>query len=37
MFTEERVSRVFGLTSRIIPDPVSGTPLVLPIGPHRVL
>lgn len=37
VFTEERVSRVFGLTSRIIPDPVSGTPLVLPIGPHRVL
>lgn len=37
VFTEERVERVFGLTSRIITDPVSGTPLVLPIGRHRVL
>ncbi|MDN6658900.1 MAG: ABC transporter ATP-binding protein, partial [Acidipropionibacterium jensenii] len=37
VFTEDRVSRVFGLNSRIIPDPVSGTPLVLPIGRHRVL
>ena len=37
VFTEDRVSRVFGLTSRIITDPVSGTPLVLPIGRHRVL
>lgn len=37
IFTEERVSRVFGLRSRIIDDPVSGTPLVLPIGRHRVL
>lgn len=37
VFTEERVEKVFGLTSRIITDPVSGTPLVLPIGRHRVL
>mgnify|MGYP000945580210 FL=1 len=37
VFTEERVEKVFGLKSRIIPDPVSGTPLVLPIGRHRVL
>ncbi|WP_420098759.1 ABC transporter ATP-binding protein [Corynebacterium sp.] len=36
IFTEERVSTVFGLRSRIIEDPVSGTPLVLPIGRHRV-
>lgn len=37
IFTEERVEKVFGLCSRIIADPVSGTPLVLPIGRHRVL
>jgi iron complex transport system ATP-binding protein len=37
VFTEERVEKVFGLRSRIITDPVSGTPLVLPIGRHRVL
>jgi iron complex transport system ATP-binding protein len=37
VFTEERVKKVFGLNSRIIDDPVSGTPLVLPIGRHRVL
>lgn len=37
IFTEERVEKVFGLRSRIIEDPVSGTPLVLPIGRHRVL
>jgi iron complex transport system ATP-binding protein len=37
VFTEERVEKVFGLKSRIIDDPVSGTPLVLPIGRHRVL
>jgi iron complex transport system ATP-binding protein len=37
VFTEDRVEKVFGLNSRIIPDPVSGTPLVLPIGRHRVL
>ena len=37
IFTEERVEKVFGLKSQIIPDPVSGTPLVLPIGRHRVL
>ena len=30
--TEETVREVFGLESRVIPDPVSGTPLVLPIG-----
>lgn len=37
VFTEERVEKVFGLRSRIITDPVSGAPLVLPIGRHRVL
>lgn len=33
---EELVERVFGLPTRIITDPVSGTPLVIPIGAaHR--
>ncbi|MGD1904047.1 MAG: ABC transporter ATP-binding protein [Geitlerinemataceae cyanobacterium] len=30
--TEALVSEVFGLDSRIIPDPVTGTPLCVPIG-----
>ena len=33
--TEELVRDVFGLESRVIPDPVSGTPLVIPIGRHH--
>ena len=33
--TEETVAEVFGLTSRVVPDPVSGTPMVVPIGRHR--
>ena len=33
--TEELVKDVFGLASRVIPDPVSGTPLILPIGRHH--
>ncbi|MHC6177598.1 SIP domain-containing protein [Glutamicibacter sp. X7] len=35
--TEQTVKSVFGMPSRVIPDPVAGTPLVLPIGRHRVL
>lgn len=35
--TEELVKSVFGMPCRVIPDPVAGTPLVLPIGRHRVL
>ncbi|KUM29933.1 cobalamin ABC transporter ATP-binding protein [Arthrobacter sp. EpRS66] len=35
--TEKTVKDVFGMPSRVIPDPVGGTPLVLPIGRHRVL
>jgi len=34
--TPALVQEVFGLTSRVIPDPVSGTPLVLPAGRHHV-
>ena len=33
--TEGLVSDVFGLQSRVIPDPVSGTPLIIPIGRHH--
>src|SRR5699024_2050641 len=35
VLTEQRVREVFGLDSRIIIDPVSGTPLMLQIGRHR--
>ncbi|HLS34444.1 MAG TPA: ABC transporter ATP-binding protein [Brevibacterium sp.] len=35
VLTEETVGRVFGLTSRVIEDPVSGKPLVLPVGRHH--
>ncbi|UCR89895.1 ABC transporter ATP-binding protein [Mycetocola spongiae] len=34
IITEERVREIFGLDCRIIPDPVSGTPLVVPLGSH---
>lgn len=33
--TEKLVRDVFGLESRVIPDPVSGTPLIIPIGRHH--
>src|SRR3954462_8840628 len=33
--TESTVRDVFGMDSRVVPDPVSGTPLVLPIGRHH--
>lgn len=36
VLTEECVQEVFGLASRIARDPVSGTPLVVPIGRHHV-
>ena len=32
VLTEETVREVFGLPCRVIPDPVSGTPLVVPLG-----
>ncbi|MEU6616135.1 ABC transporter ATP-binding protein [Streptomyces parvus] len=37
VLTEETVRAVFDLDSRIIGDPVSGRPLMLPIGRHHVL
>jgi iron complex transport system ATP-binding protein len=33
--TEQLVFDVFGLDSRVVPDPVSGTPLIIPIGRHH--
>lgn len=33
--TERTVAEVFGLQSRVIGDPVSGTPMVVPIGRHH--
>lgn len=35
VLTVEAVRQVFGLRSQVILDPVSGTPLVLPIGRHH--
>ncbi len=36
VLTEAMLSEVFGLEARVIPDPVSGSPLVVPIGSrHR--
>ena len=32
ILTEDLVERVFGIACRIIPDPVAGTPLVVPMG-----
>ncbi len=32
VLTEETVEEVFGLPCRVIPDPVSGSPLVVPLG-----
>ncbi len=36
VLTEETVRQVFGLQSRIITDPTSGRPIMLPIGRHRM-
>jgi iron complex transport system ATP-binding protein len=33
--TEDTVRTVYGMESRVIEDPVSGRPLVLPIGRHH--
>lgn len=36
VLTEESIRQVFGLVCRVISDPVSGRPMMLPIGRHRV-
>jgi iron complex transport system ATP-binding protein len=33
--TEETIAEVYGLTARIIDDPVSHTPTVIPVGRHH--
>jgi iron complex transport system ATP-binding protein len=33
--TEDTVRAVYGMESRVVDDPVSGRPLVLPIGRHH--
>ncbi|WP_425956662.1 ABC transporter ATP-binding protein [Xylanimonas sp. McL0601] len=35
VLTEDSVRAAFGLESRVVPDPVSGTPLVVPVGRAR--
>ncbi|WP_027998842.1 ABC transporter ATP-binding protein [Sinorhizobium arboris] len=37
VLTDENVRQVFGLDSRIITDPTSGRPIMLPIGRHRIV
>ncbi|MCK6080513.1 ABC transporter ATP-binding protein [Microbacterium sp. EYE_5] len=36
VLTAETVKDVFGMDSRVIPDPLTGRPMVLPIGRHHV-
>ncbi|SMC52200.1 ABC transporter ATP-binding protein [Rhizobium sp. RU36D] len=36
VLTEDNVRQVFGLESRVITDPTSGRPIMLPIGRHRM-
>ncbi|MFD3684775.1 ABC transporter ATP-binding protein [Nocardiopsis sp. NPDC058631] len=36
VLTEDSVRVVFGLESRVIPDPTTGRPLMLPLGRHHV-
>ncbi|GAB7036786.1 MULTISPECIES: ABC transporter ATP-binding protein [Catenuloplanes] len=35
VITESTVAEVFGLANRVVPDPVSGTPMVVPIGRYH--
>ncbi|PSM45388.1 cobalamin/Fe(3+)-siderophore ABC transporter ATP-binding protein [Streptomyces dioscori] len=34
--TEDLVHEVFGLRSAVVPDPASGTPLIVPMGRHHI-
>jgi len=36
VITSERINDIFGLSCTVIPDPISGTPLVVPKGRHHV-
>lgn len=35
VLTEQAVADIFGLTATVIPDPITGTPLVVPVGRHH--
>lgn len=37
VLTEETVRTVFGLDSRVVPDPLTGRPMVIPIGRHHTV
>ncbi|MGJ8503471.1 Fe(3+) dicitrate ABC transporter ATP-binding protein FecE, partial [Glaesserella parasuis] len=37
VITEETVREVFGLDSRVVPDPLTGRPMVIPIGRHHTV
>ncbi|WP_394685997.1 ABC transporter ATP-binding protein [uncultured Microbacterium sp.] len=37
VLTEETVRRIFGLDSRVVPDPLTGRPMVIPIGRHHTV
>ncbi|TCC43084.1 ABC transporter ATP-binding protein [Kribbella sindirgiensis] len=37
VITEEVVQDVFGLAVKVVPDPVAGTPMVVPIGRHTTV
>ena len=37
VLNQEVIMTVFGLRSRVIRDPISGTPMMLPIGRHRLI
>ena len=36
VLTEQVVTDVFGMRCRVVPDPVSATPMIVPIGRHRI-
>lgn len=36
VLSEATIHAVFGLRSRVVPDPISGRPMMLPIGRHRL-
>ena len=36
VLTEATIAQVFGLSARVMRDPVSGRPMMLPIGRHRL-
>ena len=35
ILTADMVQEVFGLQARMMPDPVSGRPMMIPVGRHR--